>query len=154
MTDSYAAIAAKPKAVAGAPGSFADIAAKVKNFTWTFLVSSYNPASITVTAFTVDEARQQVLDLLAKIVPLAAKIDEKLQDPNSPWDPKWEQELRAQIPATLRLGCFCPNIFKYSEDFTVLDYGDQEVKLGVLIRNTAPEIHPFHLFTFYSCLDG
>ncbi len=149
MTASYAAVAAKPKTVPGSFASFASIASSAKNFTWNFYLNIDNPASISVVAFTVDEARQQVLDTLAKIVPLAA------EKKSLPTDSFMQiRELQHKIPATLRLGCFCTDIFDYAEDLIVNDHHDKEVKLGDLIRNTDPTPQPFHLITFFSCLNG
>jgi hypothetical protein len=140
MTASYASIAAKPK-----PGSFEEFASKAKNFTWSFSVDYFNPSSISVIAFTVDEARQQVLDTLAKIVPFATEKEERY---------KRVIALRKKIQANVQLGNYCTDILNYTEDLTVHDYNNKEIKLGELIRKTEPRIQPLHRITFYSCLDG
>ncbi len=146
MTDSYASIAAKPKT---ATGSFSAFASEAKNFTWPFFVDYHTPTSISVIAFTVDEARQQILDTLTKIVPFAAEKNTLGDDAY-----KHLRDLRQKIPASVQLGCYCRDIFDYTEDLIVWDYKQDEIKLGDFIRNTLPEIRPFHFVTFYSCLDG
>ncbi len=144
MTDSYAAIAAKPNAVAGV--------ANPKKFSWAFLLncpSSDIWASISVIAVTLDEARQQVLDLLAKIVPLAAEKN-SLGDYVGEAAYNHVRDLRQKVPASLELDSSYSDIFDYTEDLIVWDKEKNESRLGDFIRNTLPQIRPFNLVTF-SC---
>ncbi len=140
--------------------SLSALLSKANKYTWHFRIE-FNPNSISVLAFSVEEARREVLSklqMISYLAPQYKRIDkEMLQHTYS--SPECIA-LRAQCDALYdqlnidrNLGCFCNDLFDYTPTLLV-DCHEGEVTLEKLVSETDPKVSKINTMTVYSCLDG
>jgi hypothetical protein len=140
--------------------SLSALLSKANKYTWHFRVG-FNPNSITVFAFSLEEARQEVLTKLRMIFYLAPeynRIDKEILQHkyNSPEYIALRTQCDAlydQLNIDRNLGSFCEDLFDYTPTLLV-DCHEGEVTLEKLVSETEPRVSKINTMTVYSCLDG
>jgi uncharacterized protein (UPF0335 family) len=148
--------------------SIESLFSNVRRFTWRF-IDNQNPSRISCIAFSVEDARERLLQYLQQIESLREEkqcVEEQidiLYKTNSYTAVRSEvTQLRNQVEQKLPLienniGCFCTPLFDYSHHMEV-NYVNggiwQEMTLQELILTTEPEVVEIGLVQFTSCLDG
>lgn len=134
--------------------SLFELLAKANKYTWHFSIG-FNPSNISVMAFSVEEARQQVMSQLRKISYLSAEY-ERLRHSKDDWVTSVKPKLRAlesQLNIDNNVGCFCTGLFGYTLTLEVV-YGGAEMTLEKFVSEVEPEVSKINTMSVYSCLDG
>ena len=132
--------------------------AKANKYTWDFYNTEYNFGSISIIAFSVEDARQDVLSKLLKISCLASKYTLKKEcicKSLSPEDIELRtkhQDLCDELDIEFISKCYCPYIFNYTLSYTVLQ-SCIKVTLLDLIYQTEPTVSKINIMKLYNCYD-
>ncbi len=148
--------------------SIESLFSNVRRFTWHF-IDNENPSRISCIAFSVEDARERLLQYLQQIESLqeeAKIVDQQidtLYKTNSFADVRPEvDQLRGELkqklpPIENNIGCFCTQLFDHSRHMEV-NYVNggvwQEMTLQELISTTDPQVDELCLVQFTSCLNG
>jgi hypothetical protein len=132
---------------------------KANKYTWHFSIE-YNPSNISVMAFSVEEARQQVLTQLRKISYLSAEY-KRLEESGKniqygEWVTSVKPKLRAlenQLNIDNNVGCYCLGLFDYIPTLAV-ECGGAEMTLEKLVSEVVPTVSKINTMSVFSCLDG
>ena len=139
--------------------SFSELLSKANKYTWHFSIG-FNPSNISVMAFSVEEARQQVLSQLRKISYLSVeykrlqKIDFFLE--TDEWITVIKPQLRAlesQLNIDNNVGCYCTGLFDYTPSLEVYS-STGEMTLEKLVSEVEPTVSKINTMSVFSCLDG
>ncbi len=140
--------------------SLSALLSNANKYTWHFRIE-FNPNSISVLAFSIEEARREVLtklQMISYLAPQYKRIDkEMLQHKynSSEYTALRTQcdTLYDQLNIDRNLGCFCNDLFDYTPTLLV-DCHEGEVTLEKLVSETEPKVSKINTMTVYSCLDG
>jgi hypothetical protein len=141
----------------------------VRRFKWNF-VDIFNPTHISCVAFSVEEAREVLLQYLTQIESLQEEkniLDHQIEDlyNKNSYDAVRSEvaQLREQLdqklpPIENNIGCFCTSLFDYSRHMEIHHVNGhkewKEMTLEELILTTEPTVEEFKLVSFNSCLNG
>ncbi len=140
--------------------SFSALLSKANKYTWHFRIE-FNPNSISVFAFSLEEARQEVLTkmrMISHLAPEYKRLDKEMlqhtySSPECIALRKQRDVLYDQLNIDRNLGCFCNDLFDYTPTLLV-DCHTGEVTLEKLVSETDPQVSKINTMTVYSCLDG
>ena len=148
--------------------SIQSLFSNVRRFTWRFM-DNENPSQVSCIAFSVEDARERLLQYLQQIESLQeeAKIVDQQIDTlykmNSFAAVRSEvDQLRGELEQKLppiqdNTGCFCTSVFDYSRHMEVHYINGsvwQEMTLQELISTTDPQVYELCLVSFASSLNG
>jgi hypothetical protein len=140
--------------------SFSALLSKANKYTWHFRIG-FNPNSISVLAFSLEEARREVLTklrMISYLSPEYTRLEKELythkyDSPEHIALYKKRDALYDQLNIDRNLGCFCEGLFDYTPTLLV-DCHTGEVTLEKLVSETDPKVSKINTMTVYSCLDG
>lgn len=139
--------------------SFSTLLSKANNYTWHFSIG-YNPSNISVMAFSVEEARKQVMTQLRKISYLSPeykRLDESGKNIQyGEWVTSVKPKLKAlesQLNIDNNVGCFCTDLFDYTPSLEVRGRAG-EMTLEKLISEAEPTVSKINTMSVFSCLNG
>ena len=143
--------------------SLSTLLSKANKYTWSFGVDYNKPSNISVFAFSVEEARQEVLAKLCEISILSPEYN-RLQEERCTREYKSTEHteltkkrdaLLEQLNIDNNTGCFCPSVFEYTPAMLITSYPSfEEITLEKLVSETEPSVSRINTMSFYSCLDG
>jgi hypothetical protein len=143
--------------------SLSTLLSKANKYTWSFGVDYNKPSNISVFAFSVEEARQEVLAKLHEISILSPEYNRVQQErwthASSSLEhtelTKKRDALLEQINIDINTGSFCPSVFEYAPTMLVTSYPSfEEITLEKLVSETEPSVSKINTMSVYSCLDG
>jgi hypothetical protein len=143
--------------------SFSALLSKANKYTWSFGVAYNKSSNISVFAFSVEEARQEVLAKLREISMLSAEYNllQKEACTHAYKSPEYIQLVKKrsalfeQINIDINTGSFCPSVFEYIPTMLVDSYPSfEEITLEQLVSETDPTVSRINAIAVYSCLDG
>jgi hypothetical protein len=143
--------------------SLSALLSNAKKYTWNFGVDHNKPSNISVFAFSIEEARQEVLAKLRKISYLSTEYNRLQKEAwTHPYNSSEKTELAKKRDALFEqlkiddnTGCYCPGVFEYTPTLLVTSYPSfEEITLEKLISETDPNVSKINTMSVYSCLDG
>jgi hypothetical protein len=138
--------------------SLSALLANAKKYTWWFSMG-HNPSNISVLAFSLEDARQEVLAKLRKISYLSPEYKRihaelwkhKYNSPEYIALEKQRDALYKQLNIDANIGCYCDDLFEYTPTALVRC---GETTLEKFLSETEPQVSEIKTMAVYSCLDG
>jgi hypothetical protein len=143
--------------------SLSTLLSKANKYTWSFSVGYNKSSTISVFAFSVEEARQEILAKLREISNLSAEYNLLQEEActhayKSPEYIQLAQKRTAlfeQINIDINTGSFCPSVFEYTPTMLVDSHPSfEDITLEQLVSETDPKVSRINTIAVYSCLDG
>ena len=139
--------------------SLSTLLSKANKYTWQFSVG-FNPSHISIMAFSVEEARKQVMTQLRKISYLSPEYNRLDESGKNIQYDEWAISvkpkllaLESQLNIDNNVGCYCAGLFDYTPSLEVCGRAG-EITLEKLISEVEPTVSKINTMSVFSCLDG